>query len=105
MATKEGEVGAAAAAAPAAPFPNGRGPRSGAPRTKPTEIYQSMPVPGERIGWIIGKSGAYIQARTQHRARKLRRVDRNARSLTAMRFHPTQRARRAWRSARVAGSP
>lgn len=63
MATKEGEVGAAAAAAPAAPFPNGRGPRSGAPRTKPTEIYQSMPVPGERIGWIIGKSGAYIQAR------------------------------------------
>ena len=30
-------------------------------RERPSEIYQSMPIPKGRVGWIIGKQGAYIQ--------------------------------------------
>eukprot|EP00960_Hanusia_phi_P052016 761193-Hanusia_phi.AAC.3 len=30
-------------------------------KEKPAEIYQSIPIPAERVGWIIGKQGAYIQ--------------------------------------------
>ncbi|EKX37885.1 hypothetical protein GUITHDRAFT_154865 [Guillardia theta CCMP2712] len=30
-------------------------------KERPAEIYQSIPIPAERVGWIIGKQGAYIQ--------------------------------------------
>ncbi|QDZ18154.1 KH domain-containing protein [Chloropicon primus] len=28
---------------------------------KPHSIYQSIPIPSDRVGWIIGKRGAFIQ--------------------------------------------
>ena len=28
---------------------------------KPPEVNQSMPIPADRVGWIIGKQGVYIQ--------------------------------------------
>lgn len=28
---------------------------------KPAEVNQSMPIPADRVGWIIGKQGVYIQ--------------------------------------------
>lgn len=28
---------------------------------KPVEVNQSMPIPADRVGWIIGKQGVYIQ--------------------------------------------
>lgn len=28
---------------------------------RPVEVNQSMPIPADRVGWIIGKQGVYIQ--------------------------------------------
>ena len=32
---------------------------------KPVEVNQSMPIPADRVGWIIGKQGVYIQGLSQ----------------------------------------
>jgi hypothetical protein len=40
-------------------------PRDAANGEKPGEVYQSMPIPADRVGWIIGKQGVYIQGLSQ----------------------------------------
>jgi hypothetical protein len=32
---------------------------------RPAEVNQSMPIPADRVGWIIGKQGVYIQGLSQ----------------------------------------
>mmetsp|Transcript_9191 Transcript_9191/g.23592 ORF Transcript_9191/g.23592 Transcript_9191/m.23592 type:complete len:153 (+) Transcript_9191:127-585(+) len=46
--------------APQQPHPNHRHTHPRTNNNKLTEIYQSMPIPADRVGWIIGKQGAYI---------------------------------------------
>ena len=51
----------------------GRPPRQAKPREgvagnggeRPSEVNQSMPIPADRVGWIIGKQGVYIQGLSQ----------------------------------------
>ena len=56
------------------PQQGGRPPRQAKPRAdggaasggdKPAEVNQSMPIPADRVGWIIGKQGVYIQGLSQ----------------------------------------
>ena len=37
----------------------------GASGDKPAEVNQSMPIPADRVGWIIGKQGINIQGLSQ----------------------------------------
>ena len=42
-----------------------RGDGGGHGGEKPAEVHQSMPIPADRVGWIIGKQGVYIQGLSQ----------------------------------------
>mmetsp|Transcript_23355 Transcript_23355/g.49780 ORF Transcript_23355/g.49780 Transcript_23355/m.49780 type:complete len:237 (+) Transcript_23355:235-945(+) len=65
----------------------------GKSKQRPGDIHQSMPIPRQRVGWIIGKQGAYIK-----------RLEENSGCSISISDNPSREFGREWNYVQISGT-